>query len=50
MTVFYRDKATRNTFHKIVEMVVDNFVDDLRKYVIVALLHRFAQRLCKLKI
>ena len=35
--------------HKTVEIVVDNFVDKLSKYVIVAILHQIAQGLCNLK-
>ena len=33
-------------FHKTVEMVVDNFVDNLCKCVIVTILHQIAQGLC----
>jgi hypothetical protein len=33
-------------FHKTVEMVVDNFVDNRCKCVIVAILHHIAQGLC----
>ena len=33
-------------FHKTVEMAVDNFVDNLRKCVIVTILHQIAQGLC----